>query len=143
MTIRFDGNIILTVNAVAIQKNTSGNVFKFCILNAPTNQRKKEISKNYSKFIFQNNNFPGVSLTLHCTKMKFSIKDFFSKCDQIRRKLEWKTFIICAVLVQQRIGGNVGNVTHVVPAITSATYSCSACNYLNQVCCGNYLLSIY
>ena len=24
---------------------------------------------------------------IHCTDMKFSIKDFFSKCDQIRRKL--------------------------------------------------------
>ena len=24
---------------------------------------------------------------LHCTKKKFTIKDFFSKCDQIRRKL--------------------------------------------------------
>ena len=24
---------------------------------------------------------------LHCTKMKFSIKDFFSKCNQIRRQL--------------------------------------------------------
>ena len=41
-------------------------------------------------------------------KMKFSIKDFFSKCDQIRRKLRiWshllkksltKNFIFCAVL---------------------------------------------
>ena len=46
-----------------------------------------------------------------CTaqKMKFSIKDFFSKCDQIRRKLRiWshllkkslmENFIFCAVLV--------------------------------------------
>ena len=42
-------------------------------------------------------------------KMKFFIKDFFSKCDQIRRKLRiWshllektlmKNFIFCAVLV--------------------------------------------
>ena len=41
-------------------------------------------------------------------KMKFSIKDFFSKCDQIRRKLRiWlrllkkslnENFIFCAVL---------------------------------------------
>ena len=30
-------------------------------------------------------------------KMKFSIKDFFSKCDQIRSKLE--NFIFCAVIV--------------------------------------------
>ena len=34
------------------------------------------------------------STTLH-TKMKFSIKDFFSKCDQIRRKLI--NLIFCAV----------------------------------------------
>ena len=43
--------------------------------------------------------------------MKFSIKDFFSKCDQIRRKLRnWlhllkkylmKNFIFCAVLALQ------------------------------------------
>ena len=40
--------------------------------------------------------------------MKFSIKDFFSKCDQIRRKLHFlemnekqsmENFIFCAVLV--------------------------------------------
>ena len=45
---------------------------------------------------------------LHCTKMKFSIKDFFSKCDQIRKKRRiWsyfpkkslmENFIFCAVL---------------------------------------------
>ena len=44
---------------------------------------------------------------MHCTKMKFSIKRFFSKCDQIRRKLRiWshllkkfltENFIFCAV----------------------------------------------
>ena len=35
--------------------------------------------------------------TITAQKMKFSIKDFFSKCDQIRRKLEWKTsfFVQC------------------------------------------------
>ena len=33
--------------------------------------------------------------------MKFSIKDFFSKCDQIRRKMKkplMENFIFCAVL---------------------------------------------
>ena len=35
---------------------------------------------------------------IHCTKkMKFSSKNFFSKCDQIRRKME--NFIFCAVIV--------------------------------------------
>ena len=50
-------------------------------------------------------------------KMKFSIKDFFSKCDQIRRKLRiWshslkkrlmKNFIFCAVDVAL-FGGTAG-----------------------------------
>ena len=43
----------------------------------------------------------------HCTKIKFSMKDFFNKCDQIRRKLRicshlkkkysMENFIFCAV----------------------------------------------
>ena len=30
-------------------------------------------------------------------KMRFSIKDFFSKCDQIRRtqQIPWRTFVRC------------------------------------------------
>ena len=33
------------------------------------------------------------TLTIHCTKNKFSIKDFFSKCDKILRKLRiWSHF---------------------------------------------------
>ena len=49
-----------------------------------------------------------------CTKMKFSIKDFFSKCDKIRRladllkKLLMENFIFCAV-----------NVTYVIYNFTS------------------------
>ena len=49
--------------------------------------------------------------------MMFSIKDFFSKCDQIRRKLRiWlhllnkslmENFIFCVVLVQEKIGGEL------------------------------------
>ena len=48
----------------------------------------------------------------HCTKMKFSIKDFFSRCDQIRRNLRiWshllkkclmENFIFCAVKLHLR-----------------------------------------
>ena len=38
--------------------------------------------------------------TEHCTKMTFSIKDFFSKYDQIRRKLRiwshWKLHFLCS-----------------------------------------------
>ena len=40
----------------------------------------------------------GVNITIQ--KMKFSIKDFFSKCDQIRRKLKkslMENFIFCVV----------------------------------------------
>ena len=47
----------------------------------------------------------------------FSIKDFFSKCDQLRRKLRiWlhllnkslmENFIFCVVLIQQKIGGEL------------------------------------
>ena len=50
------------------------------------------------------NEKPLYSSTLHAAqKMKFSIKDFFSKCDQIRRKLLLKKslleiFIFCAVI---------------------------------------------
>ena len=32
-------------------------------------------------------------------KMKFSITDFFSECDQIRRKLRMENFIFCAMKV--------------------------------------------
>ena len=59
--------------------------------------------KNRWGFYLHCNGKPG----WHCTKMKFSIKDFFSKCDQIRRKLRiWshlrkkslmENFIFCAV----------------------------------------------
>ena len=52
-----------------------------------------------------------VSLDYTAQKMKFSIKDFLSKCDQIGRKLGiWshilkkyliENFIFCAVLVSQ------------------------------------------
>ena len=48
-------------------------------------------------------------MSFHCSKMKFSIRDFFSKCDQIRRKQRiWshllkeslmENLIFCAVLV--------------------------------------------
>ena len=48
----------------------------------------------------------------HCTKNKFSIKDFFSKCEQICRKLRicshllkkslMENFIFCAVYVVEK-----------------------------------------
>ena len=34
-----------------------------------------------------NNLWRSLAKMMHCTKIKFSIKDFFSKCDHIRRKL--------------------------------------------------------
>ena len=47
---------------------------------------------------FKNVATGGVNITVQ--KMKFSIKDFFSKCDQIRRKLKkslMENFIFCVV----------------------------------------------
>ena len=35
-----------------------------------------------------------------CTKMKFSIKDFFSKCDQIRRKLRIWSYLLKKSLIE-------------------------------------------
>ena len=56
------------------------------------------------------------SLDITTQKMKFSIKDFFSKCDQIRRKLPiWsyllkkclmENFIFCAVYATSRVTRN-------------------------------------
>ena len=56
--------------------------------------------------------------TYTAQKMKFSIKDFFSKCDQVRRKLRiWshllkkflmENFIFCAVL-ELKPGPFIGN----------------------------------
>ena len=64
-----------------------------------TIQRKKRRNENKDKYI---------ATYLHYTKNEFSIKDLFSECDQIRRKLRiWshllqkslmKNFISCAVL---------------------------------------------
>ena len=52
-------------------------------------------------------NLPGHSLSVPSQNMKFSIKDFFSECDQIHRKLRFwshllkkslmENFIFCAV----------------------------------------------
>ena len=62
-----------------------------------------------SSFLCLTNNFDLWFLSIHVTnqKMKFSIRDFFSKCDQIRsflwiwshllKKFLMKIFILCAV----------------------------------------------
>ena len=41
--------------------------------------------------------------TNHCTKMKFSVKDFFSKCDQIRRKLQILSHLLKKSLMENLI----------------------------------------
>ena len=46
--------------------------------------------------------------TYTAQKMKFSIKDFFSKCDQVRRKFLIENFIFCAVL-ELKPGPCIGN----------------------------------
>ena len=76
--------------------------------NNPTNQDKNCLqlfNTDPGKVLLANRVF--ASNSLH-KKMKFSIKDFFSKCDQIRRKLRiWshllkkslvENFLFCAVL---------------------------------------------
>ena len=65
----------------------------------------------YFIFIMLNNNFEDEPTTLFAQKMKFSIKDLSSKCDQIRRKLRiWShllkkplmyNFIFCAVIFNE------------------------------------------
>ena len=52
-------------------------LYKYVCLSNPAYQNMVENTKSFWKRLF----------TLHCTKMKFSTKDFFSKCDQILRKL--------------------------------------------------------
>ena len=57
--------------------------------------------------------FQGELTHIHCTKKKFYIKDFFSNCDQIRRKLRiWshllkkslmENFIFCAMLTNKNL----------------------------------------
>ena len=60
-------------------------------------------------------------------KMKFSIKDFFSKCDQVRRELQiWlhllkkslvKNFIFCAVIVtapKTKVNQNKGKIPEAI-----------------------------
>ena len=39
----------------------------------------------------------------HCTKNKFSIKDFFSKCDQIRKKLQFWSHLLKKSLMENVI----------------------------------------
>ena len=55
-----------------------------------------------------------MSVKYTAQKMKFSIKDFFSKCDQIRsflciwshllKKSVMKNLIFCAVIITQQLG---------------------------------------
>ena len=71
--------------------------------------------------------FQPVKLT-HCTKMKFFIKDFFCKCDHIRRKLQiWshllkkslmENFILCAVSRQlDLLGGKINHLREIFSPI--------------------------
>ena len=42
-------------------------------------------------------------ISIYCTKRKFSIKDFFSKCDQIRRKLRIWSHLLKKSLMENLI----------------------------------------
>ena len=65
---------------------------------------------NELKLAFHSNN-------LTAQKMKFSVKDFFTKCDQIRKKLRiwshllkksfFENFIFCAVSVEQEVSDDL------------------------------------
>ena len=48
--------------------------------------------------LFTNNHLEGSSYTAQ--KMKFSIKDFISKCDQIRRKLQIREHLLKKSLME-------------------------------------------
>ena len=43
--------------------------------------------KNIVESVPSASSFPTIPITKIAQKMKFSIKDFFSKCDHLRRKL--------------------------------------------------------
>ena len=73
---------------------------------------KRVLARNFInnlKFLDARHYYPNIHMhTTQCTKMKFSITDFFSKSDQIRRKLRiWshlrkkflmENFIFCVVI---------------------------------------------
>ena len=80
---------------------------KFVMENAPRRGRAPWPKKPSILIIFLNLHVFQLSITV--LKMKFSIKNFFSKCDQIRRKLRiWshllkksltENFVFCAVIL--------------------------------------------
>ena len=74
--------------------------------------------------------------------MKFSIKDFFCKCDQIRRRLriwshllkksEMENFIFCAVLVficDKQVVIKPNNQAVIKPFLNSKVSLCKKCPY--------------
>ena len=62
--------------------------------------------------------------------MKFSIKNFFSKCDQIRRKLKeslMKNFIFCAVLAPPKTSKLLSN-SHLQLCLSAIISKCNLFN---------------
>ena len=49
--------------------------------------KERGILRTGIKPTYMMESFPATVNPPHCTKMKFSINDFISKCDQIRMKL--------------------------------------------------------
>ena len=85
---------------MAVQSQSEAKTFRLTEGNAKY-IKKKMLNMYYAEFICKNiNRASKSSLLLACSKsvnvtaqkMKFSIKDFFSKCDQIRSFLQF-----CAV----------------------------------------------
>ena len=56
------------------------------------NHPKKAPPPTITRWHQKNNPSPTTTQNIQCTKMKFSVKDFFNKCDQICWKLDLVTF---------------------------------------------------
>ena len=69
------------------------------------NEEKAEIFKTFftSGFTRESVTLPELTTTSESNITKFSIKDFFSKCDQIRRKLQISSHLLKKLLVENFI----------------------------------------
>ena len=115
--------VTLAFNGLKMVGRMSSLLCNFCGLNSTEKSSSKSfISSDTSIFFIAFNisssthmnlfksGYSNLFFIVHCTKkMKFSIEDFFSKCDRIRRKLRiWshllkkflmKNFVFCAVVL--------------------------------------------
>ena len=112
------------------------------------NNRANSIDVNLIYFLFTLNIFIRTPSALSTYKMKFPIKDFFSKCDQIHRKLRiWsdllkksliESFIFCAVihvflLTHFRVFMSQRNGTLTTDKLTLNMHNSTACLLLTYI----------